>query len=128
MHETSRRRRIMIRSCLHCALDRALRHEERALAAARLEVVFRGTEATWLPVPGARLYRRLRVLLRSVVAQAEPGQLRLALHGVVPARSQVEVVLAYRSQRRWHTTSCVFPRFVESALAHGVVEGVFDHE
>jgi hypothetical protein len=118
--------RVMTRSCLHCALRRALDHEERTLAAAGLDVVVRGAEATWLPVPGSRLYRRLRVLLRSVVAQAEPGQLRLALHGIVPARSQVEVVIAYRSQRRWRTTSYAFPRFVESTLVHGLVEGVFD--
>jgi len=52
------------RTCLHCALGRALRAESAASSGGELVLTLRSSEPTWLPVSGTALYRELRGLLR----------------------------------------------------------------
>jgi len=56
--------REVMRSCLHCALARALGDEADELLRRRVVVTFSRSEAVWLPIPGSRIYRGIRRLLR----------------------------------------------------------------
>jgi hypothetical protein len=109
------------RSCLHCALARALGDESTALAAAGLTVTLGRSDPVWLPVRGAVLYRGLRRLLRAAQAGATRGTLRLAVVDLT-GKSHVEVTAAVPSGRGTRVLSHAFPRFDQSLLGHGFAE------
>jgi hypothetical protein len=113
-------------TCLHCVLQRALAAEEDALRAQGLTVTVREVDRVSLPVPGSRVYRQLRALLRDVRTHAAAGPLRITMLGIVPARSHVDVVMTFRRKRGWGTVSCAVPRFVEDALWAGCAGHAFD--
>ena len=113
----------MDRACLHCALGRALRAEAEALSAHGLALHFERTEPVWLPVPGMRLYRGLRRLLRQATTHGRPGVLKLAILALA-GKSQVEVTAAVPVRGGTRVFAVAFPQYVPGMLARGFVEGV----
>ena len=110
------------RSCLHCALERALRAERAPLEASGLEVEVLSSGGALLPVRAGRMYRELRQLLREVRGRAHPGQLRLVVLGGVAGKSYVEVTATFRTANGWHVESRTFSRYVLGALWPGFAE------
>ena len=113
----------MDRTCLHCALARALRAEAGTLTARGVALRFERSEPVWLPVSGARLYRAIRRLLRQAAAQAAPGAAKLAVVDLA-GKSQVEVTATVGVAGGARVLSVGFPRHVPGTLAPGFAEGL----
>ena len=114
----------MNRACLHCALARALSAESPGLKSLGLDVKLGLSEPVFLPLPGARLYRRLRRLLRDAMAEAAPpGPVKLAVLNL-PGKSHVEVTAAFPCTRGARVLSCAFPQHDPAALPAGFAEHV----
>ena len=112
----------MNRACLHCALARALKVETPALKSLGLDVRMGVSEPVFLPLPGARLYRRLRRLLRDTMAEAAPpGTVKLAVLNL-PGKSHVEVTSAFPCTRGARVLSCAFPQHDPAAMPSGFAE------
>lgn len=114
----------MERTCLHCALARALRAEAPALAARGLSATLGRSDPVWLPISGARLYRALRRLLRTAEAQADAPPVKLAVLDL-PGKSHVEVTATVHVGHASRVLRCAFPRHAAGTLAFGFAE-VFD--
>jgi hypothetical protein len=108
------------RSCLHCALSRALRAGSPT-PDARLRVRVSHSEPVWLPVSGATLYRALRSLFREVATDAGGGPVHVTVVDA-PGKSHVEVTAAFPSGGRTRILSRAFPRFEAATLAGGFAE------
>ena len=113
----------MDRTCLHCALARALQAEAAALTARGVAVRFERSEPVWLPVSGTRLYRGIRRLLRQAAAQAAPGATKLAVVDLA-GKSQVEVTATVPVAGGARVLGVGFPRYVPGTLARGFAEGL----
>ncbi|MCW5893106.1 MAG: hypothetical protein KIT14_21535 [bacterium] len=111
------------RTCLHCALARALRAEADALAAAGLAIRLGRSEPVWLPASGQRLYRAIRRLLRTARLRAEHGPVKLAVVDLV-GKPDVEVTAAVPVGCDARVLRVAFPRHVPAALPGGFAEGV----
>jgi hypothetical protein len=116
----------MRRSCLHCALARALRDETDELLRRGVVVTIGRSEAVWLPIPGSRIYRGLRRLLRRAVAVGEGHTVRLNIIDLA-GKAHVEVTAAALAGPRAAVFSSAFPHFVAAALASGFGEGLEEH-
>ncbi len=111
------------RTCLHCALARALRAEADALAARGLAVTLGRSEPVWLPASGQGLSRAIRRLLRAAQAQAERSPVKLAVVDLV-GKPDVEVTAAIPIGRDARVLRVAFPRHVPASLPGGFAEGV----
>ena len=111
-----------MRACLHCALARALGDEADELLRRRVVVTFGRSEPVWLPIPGARIYRVLRRLLRQAAAVGEGHIVRLNVIDLT-GKAHVEVTAAALAGAHAAVFACAFPRFVASALPRGFDEG-----
>ena len=110
------------RTCLHCALGRALRAESAASSGGELVLTLRSSEPTWLPVSGATLYRELRGLLREARTATRRGIVKLAVLDL-PGKSHVEVTAVVRSPgRKARVLSRAFPRQALELLGGGFAE------
>jgi len=110
------------RTCLHCALGRALRAESVAFPDGELVLTLRCSEATWLPIEGGRLYRELRGLLREARETARRGLVKLAVLDL-PGKSHVEVTAVVRSPgQKARVLSRAFPRQTLDLLGAGFAE------
>lgn len=109
------------RSCLHCALHRALRAEAAALDRRGLAVHLGRSEPVWLPLPGMRVYRGLRALLREACDAAVGGPLRLAVIDLA-GKTHVEVTACVPQARGARVLRVEFPRHVPGALCRGFAE------
>jgi hypothetical protein len=116
----------MSRSCLHCALARALRAESTAFAARGLALSFTRSDPVWLPAAGGRLYRGIRRLLRDARERADAGTVKLVVVDL-PGKSHVEVTATVRRGRGAVVLACAFPRHRPGTLAAGFVEGLPFH-
>lgn len=67
------------RTCLHCALVRALRAEMPALERRRVDVVVGRSDAVWVPLSGMRVYRGIRRLLRQATGGATDCRVRIGV-------------------------------------------------
>ena len=113
----------MNRTCLHCALARALRAEAGAIADRGLAITFTRSDPVWIPVSGVRIYRDVRRLLQRALAASVGKSMKL---GVVDlkGKSHVEVIATVMTAQGTRVLGCAFPRHVASTLAGGFVEGV----
>jgi hypothetical protein len=111
-----------MRACLHCALARALGDEADELVRRRVVVTWGRSEAVWLPVPGSRIYRSLRQLLRRAAAVSEGHTVRLAVIDL-PGKAHVEVTAAALAGAHAVVFGSAFPRFVAATLPRGFAEG-----
>ena len=112
----------MQRSCLHCALARAVRSESSAFAGRGLTLNFARSEPVWLPSTGMRLYRGVRRLLQAARTAADGSDVKLAVIDL-PGKSHVEVTVTVpigRSASR--VLGCSFPRHARGTLARGFAE------
>ena len=110
------------RTCLHCALGRALRAESAASGGGELVLTLRSSEPTWLPVSGTALYRELRGLLREARDATRRGVVKLAVLDL-PGKSHVEVTAVVRSPgRKARVLSRAFPRQALELLGGGFAE------
>lgn len=110
----------MTRSCLHCALARALKSE--ALAAGGLAVTFTRSDPVWLPTSGTRLYRGVRRLLQAARAASTGPSVKLAVVDL-PGKSHVEVIATVTTAGGTRVLGCAFPRHASGTLAGGFAEG-----
>ena len=113
----------MNRTCLHCALARALRAESAAFTARGLGVSFTRSDPVWLPMEGGRLYRAIRRLVRDARGRADNGIVKLAVLDL-SGKSHVEVTATVRLGRGAVVLACAFPRHLPGTLAGGFVEGL----
>ncbi len=111
-----------MRTCLHCALARAVRRETDRLRAVGLDVVVLTGERVWLPESGAIVYRRLRQLLRDAIAKASDGQLTVRVLDSVAGKSHVEVTVTLNAAGRDVVLSCACPRQLLEMLSGGFCE------
>ena len=112
----------MTRTCLHCALGRALRAESAASPEGEIVLTLRCAEPTWLPIEGGRLYRELRGFLRETREAARRGLVKLAVLDL-PGKSHVEVTAVLRSPgRKTRVLSRAFPRQTLDLLGGGFAE------
>jgi hypothetical protein len=111
-----------MRACLHCALARALGDEADELVRRRVVVTFGRSEAVWLPIPGARIYRGLRHLLRRAAVAGEGHTVRLNIIDLA-GKAHVEVTAAVLAGAHAQVFTCMFPRFVAASLLLGFDEG-----
>ena len=111
----------MDRSCLHCALARALRAESPGFARRGLTLAFARSEPVWLPQPGMRLYRDVRRLLRRAWAAADRGTVKLSVVDL-PGKSHVELTATVAAGRGSSVLRCAFPRHADGTLASGFSE------
>src|SRR5689334_23709972 len=109
---------VTTQSCLHCALARALKRESSDLAASGLTVSMGKSEAVWLPLPGARLYRALRRLLHDARLAAEGASLKLTVIDLL-GKSHVEVTATVPVGRGARVLGTAFPRHVPGTLGRG---------
>lgn len=109
------------RSCLHCALARALRAEAAAFNASGLDVRLSRSEPVFLPIAGGTLYRGLRRLLTAARTTAERSPVKLAVLDLV-GKSHVEVTATVLCGRTSRVLSCAFPCSDPATLAGGFVE------
>jgi hypothetical protein len=114
---------VVERTCLHCALARALRAETATLAARGLLLHFERTEPVWLPVSGMRLYRGVRRLLRQAVVHGQPGTVKLVVL-TLTGKSHVEVTATVPGPDGARVFAVAFPRYVPGTLARGFAEGI----
>ncbi len=113
----------MNRTCLHCALARALRAEAGAIAERGLAVTFTRSDPVWLPVSGVRIYREVRRLLRRALDASVGKAMKLAVVDL-KGKSHVEVIATVTTAQGTRVLGCAFPRHVASTLAGGFVEGI----
>jgi len=111
------------RTCLHCALARALRAESSTLAERGVVLRFERSEPVWLPASGMRLYRGVRRLLRQAAGHAAPGAAKLAVIDIA-GKSHVEVTATVTVPGGSRVLGVAFPRHVPGALARGFTEGL----
>jgi hypothetical protein len=109
------------RTCLHCALMRALRAETPALERRGVTVVFGRSDAVWLPIPGMRIYRGIRRLLRDATASVTNRRLRVAVVDLV-GKPHVDVMATVLEPSRARVFRAAFPRVVDGRLAGGFAE------
>jgi hypothetical protein len=112
----------MTRTCLHCALARALQSEADALAAQGLAVTFTRSDPVWLPTSGTRLYRGVRRLLQAARAASTGPGVKLAVVDL-PGKSHVEVIATVTTATGTRVFSCAFARHASGTLAGGFAEG-----
>ena len=110
-----------LRTCLHCALVRALRAEAPVLEARGITVVVGRSDAVWLPISGTRIYRGLRRLLREATGAVAGRTVRLAVVDLV-GKPEVEVMAAVLGSPRARVLRAGFPRVVHGRLAAGFAE------
>ena len=113
----------MNRTCLHCALARALRAEAGAIAERGLAITFTRSDPVWIPVSGVRIYRDVRRLLQRALAASIGKSMKLAVVDL-RGKSHVEVIATVTTAGGTRVLGCAFPRHVASTLAGGFVEGV----
>jgi hypothetical protein len=111
------------RTCLHCALARALRAESARFAARGLALVFTRSDPVWLPVSGARVYRSIRRLLDEAHARAGSGAVKLAVLDL-SGKSHVEVTATVPTPRGVVVLVRAFSRHAPGVLAAGFTEGL----
>jgi hypothetical protein len=111
----------MERSCLHCALARALRAESEAYRATGLTLSFTRSDPVWLPAPGMRLYRAVRRLLQMARVRADGGGVKLAVVDL-PGKSHVEVTATVPVGRGTRVLALSLPRHAPGTLARGFAE------
>jgi hypothetical protein len=104
-------------------LARALGDEAELLTRRGVVVTFGRSEAVWLPIAGARIYRGLRHLLRQAAAVGQGHTVRLNIIDLA-GKAHVEVTAAALAGARAHVFTCAFPRFVASSLPLGFAEGL----
>lgn len=109
------------RSCLHCALARALSTEADAYAGRGLELRLSRSEPVWLPVRGATIYRGIVALLRRARDEAAGSPVRLAVLAL-PGKTHVEVTAVVTADRGHRVFACSFPQFVAARLSGGFSE------
>ena len=111
----------LTRTCLHCVIQRVLRHESDALATQGLQVSLSHFDPVWLPQTGGQLYRRVRRFVREVQRAAEPGSpLKVAVLHELAGKSHVEVTASFRSRDGWQVRSCQLPRYLLHTLWLGL--------
>jgi len=110
------------RTCLHCALARALKAETGALEARGVTVTMGRSDAVWLPISGARIYRAIRRLLREAAAVGEQHTVRMAVIDLL-GKPEVEVTAAALLRGRATVFREAFPRVVPEPLPGGFAEG-----
>jgi hypothetical protein len=113
----------MNRTCLHCALARALRAEAGAIAERGLAITFTRSDPVWLPVSGMRIYRDVRRLLQQALAASVGPAMKLAVVDL-KGKSHVEVIATVTTAGGTRVMGCDFPRHVASTLTGGFAEGV----
>jgi hypothetical protein len=114
----------LTRTCLHCVLQRVLRAESDDLMRAGLELTLSHSQASWVPQPGRRVYRRLRRLLQQSMTEAVSGTpLKIAIVDQV-GKSYVEVTAIFCTAEGWKTISCPLPRYDLSRLWGGFAESI----
>jgi hypothetical protein len=111
----------VLRSCLHCALARALHAESGAFVSRGLAISFARSEPVWLPRSGMRLYRGIRRLLRDARAAAEGNTVKLSVVDL-PGKSHVEVTVTVATGRGSRVLSCAFARHAHGTLSRGFSE------
>lgn len=110
-----------LRTCLHCALVRAIEAESRALQAGDVSVVVGRSDAVWVPISGARVYRGIRRLLRRVTPVAGGRVVRLSVVDLA-GKPHVEVMAAALLPARAEVFGVEFPRVVTETLDGGFGE------
>jgi hypothetical protein len=111
------------RTCLHCALVRALRAEMPALARRGVTVVVGRSDAVWLPIPGTQIYRGIRHLLREATTAVADRRLRVAVVDLV-GRAHVDVMATVLEPSRARVFQVAFPRVVGAHLPGGFAETI----
>jgi len=111
----------VLRTCLHCALLRALEAEGVALERRRLVVVLGRSDPVWLPISGTRIYRGIRKLLGAAMRAATDCRIRIAVVDLA-GKPQVDVLATVLAGRRADVHRVAFPRVVGGTLAGGFVE------
>ena len=109
------------RSCLHCALARAVRAESGAFAGRGLTLTFARSDPVWLPGSGLRLYRGVRRLLREACSVATGRDVKLSVVDL-PGKSHVEVTVTVATGKGSRVLSCAFARHARGTLAGGFAE------
>jgi len=109
------------RTCLHCALLRALRAETPALERRGVTVVFGRSDAVWLPISGTRLYRGIRRLLRDATTAVQDRRVRLAVVDLV-GKPHVDVMATVLEPPGARVFRVAFARVVDGRLAGGFAE------
>jgi len=109
------------RTCLHCALLRALRAETPALERRGVTVVFGRSDAVWLPMPGTRIYRGIRRLLRDATTAVTDCRVRLAVVDLV-GKPHVDVMATVLEPSRARVFRVAFARVIDGRLAAGFAE------
>jgi hypothetical protein len=109
------------RTCLHCALVRALRAETPALERRGIAIVVGRSDAVWLPVPGTRVYRGIRRLLRDATAAVRDRRVRLAVVDLA-GKPHVEVMATVLDPVRARVFRTGFARVVDGRLPGGFTE------
>src|SRR5262245_24330435 len=110
-----------MRTCLHCALARALRAETLA-PGSPLRVHLGRSDPVWLPVPGRQIYRGVRALLRE--ARTEADDVKLSVVDLA-GKSHVEVTaVARHPDGSSRVFVRAFPRFAPGTLARGFAEAL----
>lgn len=109
------------RTCLHCALLRALRAEMPGLEGRGVTVMVGRSDAVWLPLSGTRIYRGIRRLLQRAGGTAARCRIRMA---VVDLRgsSHVDVLATVLAPGRARVHRVAFPRTVDRHLPAGFAE------
>ena len=113
----------MTRSCLHCALVRALLAEADAFPARAQELMLHRGEPVWLPWPGGRVYRELRRLLADARAVADGGAITPSILDMI-GKSHVEVIVKVGTGRHVRVLSRTFGRTAPGSLSGGFLEGL----
>jgi hypothetical protein len=108
----------LLRSCLHCALARAIRDEGEGLV-----IDLRRSEPVLLPVPGQRIYRAVRRLLRAARAQGQGRDVKLTVADL-PGTSHVEVLAVVSAARGARVLRCLLPRHADGTLSGGFAEAL----
>lgn len=114
------------RCCLHCAMERAMRKESASLADSGVHIVIRQSEVFWLPISGARVYRRLRRFLRGACLERMEGTVEIAALTWLKGKSHVEVTAKVTGRHGLRVFSCTFPRHVLDTLWLGFREGLYE--
>ena len=110
-----------LRTCLHCAMVRAIEAESEALRVRDVSVVVGRSDAVWVPISGARVYRGIRRLLRQVTPVAGGRVVRLSVVDLV-GKPHVEVMAAALLPARAAVFGVEFPRVVAATLDGGFGE------
>ena len=111
------------RTCLHCALLRALRAESPALERQGIDVVVGRSDAVWLPVSGTRIYRGIRRLLHEATSSAAGRRVRITVVDLV-GKPHVDVMATVLDPSRARVFRVGFARVVGGRLPSGFAETV----